>query len=784
LRAAFHWKQFSSFILGRLIMKTKFSPLGFFTPFAQRLMALATLIFLLTGSLNAVPAAAAVENGKTAAAARMSDDKKILHVLNRLGFGARPGDVERVRQIGLQRYIEQQLHPETINDSATTARLAAFPSLQMTTPEIFAKYPGPGALFRVLQRTGNLPPELADAQNKKQAKAAIKGTPNDQSPQTASAANAPNAANASGNDMAMTAEQQGQAAEAQAAKLDSPNNPNRQAYRRALRDFMMQNDLRPPAQLMQELQASRIVRATYSDRQLYEQMVDFWENHFNIYAQKGADRWLLTSFDRDTIRPYAMGNFRDLLEATAKSPAMLFYLDNFQSVSPNAPQGNPNRQMRRQQNGAFGNDPLMRPARRAAIGNGSFGGLGNPRVNQMPQPQAAKQQQAKKNKRGLNENYARELMELHTLGVDGGYTQQDVIEVARCFTGWTIFDPRGYTAYVAAVENKGSDPGMNNLGGRSGTFYFNARLHDNGEKTVLGHKIPAGGGMKDAEMVLDILASHPSTAKFISTKIARWFVSDDPPASLVARMSETFLKTNGDIRAVLSTMINSPEFFSPEAYRAKIKTPFELAVSSIRALNGETNGGPALQNWIARMGQPLYGYQTPNGYPDRADQWVNTGALLERMNFALALVGNRIAGTRVDVAQFVKDNPDREAVDYRRNRLIDQFADVILQGDISEKTRAGLIKALNDAAANPQSASNATGASGTNTANGDAMQMNGDAMENEQIASAADERPFRAKPGGKGKRQNYPTPVVGNAVTSDVQRIAALILGSPEFQRQ
>src|SRR5213079_2488055 len=305
----------------------------------------------------------------------------------------------------------------------------------------------------------------------------------------------------------------------------------------------------------------------------------------SIFANKDDDRYLLTSYDRDTIRPFAMGRFRDLLGATAHSPAMLFYLDNWRSSVPR---------------------PY--PAR-----NGNPAGVDG----------------------GLNENYARELMELHTLGVDGGYTQKDVQEVARCFTGWTIIAPRGAGAAAQAVMN---GPMAEMARNRPGTFIFRPAVHDNGEKVVLGHKIPAGGGMKDGLMVLDILAHHPATAKFIATKLTRRFIADEPPPALVDRVAQTFLKTDGDIREVLKAIFSSPEFNSAEAYRAKVKRPFELAISAVRTLGADTNGGPQLHQWVARMGQPLYGFQTPNGYSDVAENWVNTGALLERMNFALALV--------------------------------------------------------------------------------------------------------------------------------------------------
>jgi len=385
--------------------------------------------------------------------------------------------------------------------------------------------------------------------------------------------------------------------------------------------------LQRPARIIAELQASRILRAVYSERQLQEVMVDFWTNHFNIFANKGADRWLLPSYDRDTIRPFAMSKFSTLLEATAKSPAMLFYLDNFQSVSPNAGRANP-----------------LRPQRQ---------------------------------RRGINENYARELMELHTLGVDGGYTQKDVQEVARCFTGWTIFQPRGGAAAANAM--------MGEAGRRNaGTFFFNARVHDDGEKTVLGHKIPAGGGMKDGLTVLDILTHHPSTAKFIATKLVRHFVADNPPPALVDRVAATFTKTDGDIRETLKTIFFSNEFNSTEAYRAKIKRPFELVISAIRTLGADTNGGPGTHRWIERMGEPLYGFQTPNGYSDAAESWVNTGGLLERMNFGLALASNRIPGVSVNLSKLSTD----------QSKVMDDYLKILLAGEISAGTREAMLKQL------------------------------------------------------------------------------------------
>jgi uncharacterized protein (DUF1800 family) len=623
-------------------------------------LALLSTVALLCGTL-------AVEGGaqqKAPEAGRLSEEQRILHVLNRLGFGARPGDVERVRAVGVEQYIKQQLDPQRIPDALAETKVSHLPSLRMSTAELYAKYPPPGALLRQMQRRGELPTELATLREKR---ANVTATMPEASAQSMT-----------GDDEAMNATANDKEAETGAA---GNRGAERKEYRRAIRDYYLKNDLQTPRRLVAELQASRILRAVYSERQLQEVMVDFWTNHFNVFAGKGADRWLLISYDRDTIRPRAMGKFRDLLLATAESPAMLFYLDNFQSVSPNARRGMSQRL----------------PERR---------------------------------RRGINENYARELMELHTLGVDGGYTQRDVQEVARCFTGWTIHNPRG-----------------RNLNGRSeeaGKFYFNPRLHDDGEKKVLGRKIPAGGGIRDGLTVLDILARHPSTAKFIATKLARRFVMDNPNPALVERIGAAYMRSDGDIRETLRAIFSSPEFNSPAAYRAKIKTPFELAVSAVRALGGETNGGPTLHQWIAKMGEGLYQYQAPTGYPDTAEDWVNAGSLLDRLNFGLALASNSIPGTRVQLARFLANNDAVTAPDH--GRLMDRFLSVIVQGDVSTGTRQTLMKQLSQ----PTNA-----------------QMKGEANTHEDEAT---------------RRQAARTARV--VADPQVVKAVGLILGSPEFQRQ
>jgi len=648
---------------------------------------------------------------------RLTEDQRILHVLNRLGFGARPGDLERVKAMGLESYISQQLNPEKISDAASEAKVKDLAVLKMTTAELYEKYPQPGQLLRQLERRGDLPAGLATARESRvRGGAPATGTPDEMKTEAGAASGAP---------------------------MDQPaaNNPNaagnpqeNQEYRRALRQYYQQNGLQLPQRITAELQASRILRAVYSERQLQEVMVDFWTNHFNVFAGKGADRWLLVSYDRDTIRPNAMGKFSELLSATAKSPAMLFYLDNFQSVSPNAQMdGQRLQRLQRQQRGL---------------------GRQTPGAPQMPDLPA----NAQGRRRGINENYARELMELHTLGVDGGYTQKDVQEVARCFTGWTILAPRGGAAVAGAMGNGARAERLRENAGR---FFFNQRVHDDGEKIVLGHKIPAGGGFKDGLMVLDILARHQATAKFVATKLARYFVSDTPPPALVARAAAAFTKSNGDIRETLRSIFSSPEFNSPDAYRAKVKRPFELAISAIRTLGADTNGGPQLHQWIARMGEPLYGFQTPNGYSDTAESWVNTGGLLERLNFGLSLASNRIPGTRVDLKRFTETSASAKPLDH--SQITDRFLSLIVAGEISPKTKETLMRQLNEKTALVVPAMSERPV--TNDGMQDEMVMDGDAPRRQR------------------QRRQQLARADAN-ITDPVTKIVGLILGSPEFQRQ
>src|ERR1700722_3457717 len=487
------------------------------------------------GAIAAIPAAAKDKKPKQDPTLKglpiteLTADEAILHAMNRLAYGPRPGDGERVRQMGLAKWIDQQLAPNSIDDQALNARLENLPTLSMSSAQLIEEYPQPKqAAIQAAKRadaTANSNPQIAtnagspggkdkDMQNAPDgsvtnapfappsSSAAVGQSASNNSPEV-------NVADKASVPVSMKTKPSPTIPEV-AANLTTPgagkrnvlSGPDPNAVPRVIAD-----DSKKPQRVIEELAMAKVTRAIYSERQLQQVMDDFWFNHFNVYAAKGEDKWYLTSYERDVIQPQTLGKFKDLVTATAESPAMLFYLDNFLSADPNAAQRQAALRAMRQNRGRFGHPP---------------------------QPQ---NQQARKNTRGLNENYGRELMELHTLGVEGGYTQKDVTELARCFTGWTIDKPR-----------------------LNPQFKFDEKLHDPGQKVVLKKKIHAGG-MKDGQQAIELLAKHPSTSKFISTKLARRFVSDNPPAPLVARMAKTFESSDGDICAVMHTMIYLPRFW-------------------------------------------------------------------------------------------------------------------------------------------------------------------------------------------------------------------------------
>ena len=533
----------------------------------------------------------------------LTEDEAILHALNRLGYGPRPGDVERIRAMGLEKWVDQQLDPASINDADLDARLDQYLTLSMSSKELLTLFPRPDQAAKAQGVTK----EQIQSQMKAQQQDAV-------------------------------------------AQLKPTGDPNIDKANEALARMV------GPNRIVAELAMAKLDRAIYSNRQLEAVMEDFWFNHFNVYADKGEERWFLTAYVRDTIRPHSMGKFQDLLLATAQSPAMLFYLDNWLSADPQAVAA-------RQQQQQF---------RRARF-SGSFVGGSAPAPGEFPSPSNSRLPgspaagNGKKAERGLNENYGREVMELHTVGVDAGYTQDDVIQMARALTGWTIREPR-------------QDP----------QFFFDDRLHAIGSITVMGRTFH-DGGMKDGEDALKFLAASPKTARHISLELARHFVSDNPPAPLVDRMTSSYLVSGGDIRAVLHAMIYSPEFWSRDAYRSKVKTPFELVASTARALNSDVVVSLPLVMWSGKMGEPLFQCQPPTGYSDVAQTWVNTGALLNRLNFALAFASDHMAGAKVDLAQLMGQDASTDP-----EIALSKSVDVFLGGQIAPGTRQTLEARLND----------------------------------------------------------------------------------------
>ena len=593
-------------------------------------------------------------------------DQQIIQALSRLTFGPRPGDVLKVRAMGLDKWIDQQLHPDKIDDRANEQFVASYGILHQDQNDLLKQYAEEQRAKREVKRDKAAATDAADS-------------------------------------MAVRKERQQQ--------------------------------LNGRRQVVTQLQSSRVARAVGSERQLQEVMTDFWENHFNIYMAKGApEPYYLTDFDENVVRPHALGKFRDLLEAVAKSPAMLFYLDNARSMADST----------RPTLAGGGGREAVGGKRGVGVRRG-IGGIFGPMRVPVQRPQQQQQQLQKKQRPGLNENYGRELLELHTLGVDGGYTQQDVINVARAFTGWTIKPPA-----------------------QGGGFIFRPQVHDAGEKVVLGHKLAAGRGEEDAEDVLDMLAKSPATARFISFKLARRFVSDSPSKALVDRATQTYLRTDGDIREVVRTIVTSPEFFSQQAFHSKVKTPFEVVVSAARALDAPPDSTPRSAQMIAYLGQPIFGHQAPNGWPETGDAWMNTGAILNRINFGMAAAAGRLPG--IDIRAVPALDTIRSA---SRDKQVDAVVGTILNGMVSPDTRAVLLSGEH-----PMLANGATGVQDMSPAD----TSSGMEMADGAMTDAANARP--AKNGGSGKRAALQGRGLGNLPQlNGLQQIVGLALGSPEFQR-
>ena len=612
------------------------------------------LAFAVVASALCAQVALARKNKETSSS-QMPEQKRAIHALSRLTFGPRPGDTNRVMAMGVDNWIDQQLHPDKIDDHALEARLAPLRTLRMDTREIVENFPPDQVIKAVAEGKQSLPSDpskravyeaqLERFKQRQERKKGVDDNATDPSKETLT------------DDERARHRQEHLYADLGAAQiLDLPPD---QRMREILKmspedqrslaaslkggkrdEFLEGMDAKqretlmalnnPQQVVVDELVQAKLLRAIYSERQLQEVMTDFWFNHFNVFIGKGADRYLLTSYERDVIRPHAMGKFEDLLVATAQSPAMLFYLDNWLSVGPNS---------------EIANGIPKRNRRRSRY-----------------RPPVVKQ--AKGRRSGLNENYGRELMELHTLGVNGGYTQKDVTEVARVFTGWTLKQPK------------------------QGGFTFEERMHEPGDKIVLGHRIKSNGE-KEGREVLHLLARHPSTAKFICAKLATRFVSDNPSPALVDRMAQTFLKKKGDIGEVLKTLFHSPEFWAPDAYRATVKTPLEFIVSAVRANGANVTDAMPLARQLQNMGMTLYGMQPPTGYSMKADAWVNSSALLGRMNFALTLTSGKLKGVQLDSDRTGNLPRDPQAA-------LATLENTLLEGDVSQQTHDTIAKQLQD----------------------------------------------------------------------------------------
>jgi uncharacterized protein (DUF1800 family) len=662
---------------------------------------------------------------------QLQDEERVLHALNRFTFGPRPGDVAAVQAMGLQRWFDQQLDPERIDDSALDARLAMFPAMKMRQAELMERYPSPLRLRQMSQTNMPLPADpveraiyangiaLYGLKKEKKAEKAEDSQAANTGVQTALPGDGVDPATPA---MATHEEQFYSGLDA-VRIINLPPDARMQrilamppeemiAFRKSLsRSELLAaaEGLSPtqretlaalqgsPRMIGMELLQSRILRDIYSERQLEAVMTDFWLNHFNVYLKKNQNEpYLLPAFERDVVMPNALGKFEDLLVATAKSPAMLLYLDNAQSIGPKS-----------------------LAATRVA------------RAREM-NPDA---KMVKALSQGLNENYARELMELHTLGVNGGYTQADVTQVAKVFTGWTLDRP-----YQGAE------------------YKFEERRHEPGSKVVMGTTIREDGEAEGLQ-VLHMLATSPATAKFISTKLAVRFVSDTPPPALVDKLAKAFLDSRGDIKAVLRTMFEAPEFWSPEVYRVKVKTPQEFVVSAVRASGAEVTNALPLVVSLEKLGMPLYGMQTPNGYSWMAEPWVSTGALVGRMNFALALSSNRLPEIRTDWTTMlarqrkpaelaVEANPDAVAAKEKQLEML------LLEQAVSERTRTTVLEQLKDT------------------------------MVQQQAEKSFPIRTNDPEPMAAVLDAGMPIQPPRAPMDRDAAVLAGLLLGSPEFQRR
>ena len=615
--------------------------------------------------------------------AGLTEREAAAHLLSRFTYGAKAGDVDKMVKMGLEKWFSSQLEGG-LDDRELDKMVSQYPDINLSNTEVENKYPRQAKILRMAIKDG-------------------------------------------------------------AINKDSVNKGDRQRYRQQINTFMDANGLKPQQELYRQFINQKILRAAYTENQTRELLTDFWFNHFNVSLTKGQCASFVPAFERDVIRPNVTGKFEKLVLSTAKAPAMLIYLDNFNSTaSPDA-------------------------------------------VVEDMEMMGAKKRKAKviqKKKGGLNENYAREVMELHTLGVDGGYTQNDVTQAARVLTGWTIA-PMGEDGYGSGMKKVLDNAGAGNLAKRGfvqdGDFLFVPSRHDKGEKTVLGRKFGAGGGYEEGVALLKMLANHPSAAKFISQKIAVRFVNDQPSAKLVDKMTRTFNSTGGDIKEVLISMAAAPEFWQEDALREKTKSPFELVISAVRGLNATITQPYQLYSWINKMGQKLYYYQAPTGFPDRGQYWINTGSLLNRMNFGLALAAQKIPGVKINLIA-LNDNHEPESAE----AALATYSKLVMPERDLSKTMERLKPMLNDPELTEKIANAAEKTPAPQPKQSETMVAEDDLMMGTgAMEKAGKPRQNAKKPMGKGK--NKPGKNPGREPMGDntmLAQVVGVIIGSPEFQRK
>ncbi len=606
-------------------------------------------------------------------------------LLDRFTFGAKPGQIDEVVNMGIDSWFDLQLNGQ-ITDEEVAKRLNNFKTLALNNETIVNTYMNAGQVYRFAIKNG-----LID------------------------------------ND----ADLKGDKAE----------------YRNKIRTTMEQQGFRPIVELQSELINQKIIKAAYSNNQLHELLTDFWFNHFNVSLTKQQCTQFILTYERDAIRPNVVGNFETILAATAKHPAMLEYLDNASSVSNNNNVGS-------KRANAFVEKHLQKKADEMI-------------ANNEPTAQFAQQAVKARKTQGLNENYAREIMELHTMGVDAGYTQADVTSVARALTGWSIRP----LVKDAPANNLIERVGKENLEKRGyafeNDFMFRADKHDDSAKIILGKSFPANGGYKEGQEVIHMLAINAATANFISKKLATRFVSDTPSVVLVKNMATVFQKTNGNIKAVLMAMVNDAAFWNKQVKREKVKSPFELVISAVRATNADVQQPFQLYNWCNKMGQKLYFYQAPTGFPDKAAFWINTGALLNRMNFGLAFAGQKIPGVKMDLLA-LNSNHEPESAD----QALELYSKLLLpeRDHVANiKRLATLIREDNVADKINQAAEK------TNTTSIDDM------METDMMDIKGKKANEKAVLGKKSKPYSMPSAIGNNSM---VAQVTGIIIGSPEFQRK